>query len=225
MGILSRFATIVKSNINELLDRAEDPEKMVDQMLRDLREDFAEVKKETAGVMADAKRAERELEECKADIANYETAAMNALKSGNEAHAKTLIARKQQVEAQLVTLQKNADVAHGNADKMRQMYDKLKADIESLETRKSTIKATESMAKAQERMNDITSGGDKAAASLEAFDRMEQKANQHLDEAMAEAELSCESDSADDLVKQYASGGSSSDVDEELAAMKAKLGL
>lgn len=225
MGILSRFATIVKSNINELLDRAEDPEKMVDQMLRDLREDFAEVKKETAGVMADAKRAERELEECKADIANYETAAMNALKSGNEAHAKTLIARKQQVEAQLVTLQKNADVAHANADKMRQMYDKLKADIESLETRKSTIKATESMAKAQERMNDITSGGDKAAASLEAFDRMEQKANQHLDEAMAEAELSCESDSADDLVNQYASGGSSSDVDEELAAMKAKLGL
>ena len=132
---------------------------------------------------------------------------------------------KPQVEAQLVTLQKNADVAHGNADMMRQMYDKLKADIESLETRKSTIKATESMAKAQERMNDITSGGDKAAASLEAFDRMEQKANQHLDEAMAEAELSCESDSADDLVKQYASGGSSSDVDEELAAMKAKLGL
>lgn len=225
MSILSRFATIVKSNINELLDRAEDPEKMVDQMLRDLREDFAEVKKETAGVMADARSAQREVEACEADIAKYETSARNALKSGNEEDAKILIARKQEKETQLVTLRKNEEIAQANAAKMRQMHDKLKADIETLETRKSTIKATEAMAKAQERMNDITSGGDKAASSLEAFDRMEQKANRHLDEAMSEAELSLDGDSADDLADKYASGGSSASVDDELAAMKAELGL
>ena len=225
MGILSRFATIIKSNINEMLDKAEDPEKMVDQMLRDLREDFAEVKKETAGVMADAKSANRKVEECKADISKYETAAMNALKSGNEADAKTLIAKKQQFEAQLVTLQKNADLANANADKMRQMHDKLAADIESLETRKSTIKATESMARAQERMNDITSGGDRTASSLEAFDRMEQKANRHLDEAMAKADLSAGTHSTEDLADKYASGGNTAAVDDELVAMKAKLGL
>lgn len=225
MSILSRFATIVKSNINELLDRAEDPEKMVDQMLRDLREDYAEVKQETAGVMADARSAQREVEACEADIVKYETSARNALKSGNEEDAKILIARKQEKETQLVTLRKNEEIAQANAAKMRQMHDKLKADIETLETRKSTIKATEAMAKAQERMNDITSGGDKAASSLEAFDRMEQKANRHLDEAMSEAELSLDGDSAEDLADKYASGGSSASVDDELAAMKAELGL
>ena len=59
MGILERFTDIIKANINDLLDRAEDPAKMIDQYLRDLTENLAEVKKETAGVMAQESRARR----------------------------------------------------------------------------------------------------------------------------------------------------------------------
>lgn len=225
MGIISRFSDIMKSNINALLDKCEDPAKMVDQMLRDLREDLAQVKVETAGVMADAKTANRKVDECKASITKYETAAMNAVKAGKDDDARQLLSRKQQYEEQLVSLEQNAQLANANADKMRQMHDKLVRDIESLETRKDTIKAKEATAKAQDRMNKITSGGTRAQSSLEAFDRMEAKANKHLDAAMAEADLNAGTHSTDDLANKYASGGNASSVDDELAAMKAKLGM
>ena len=125
MGILSRFSEIMKSNINALLDRAEDPEKMADQMLRNTREQFAEVKAQTASVMADAAKANRDAADCQADIARYQKAAENALISRNEGDAKKLIAQKQKLEEKYKALQQAADLANANADKMRQMYDKL----------------------------------------------------------------------------------------------------
>ena len=90
MGIISRFTDIMKSNINALLDKCEDPAKMIDQTLRDLREDLAEVKKETANIIADAKSANRQVEACEEEITKYTTAAQNALKAGNEDDARTL---------------------------------------------------------------------------------------------------------------------------------------
>ena len=125
MGILTRFTDIMKSNINALLDKCEDPAKMIDQTLRDLREDLAEVKKETANIIADAKSADRQVKECEEEIAKYTTAAQNALKAGNENDARTLIAKKQQYESNLVSYKKTQELTHANADKMRQMHDKL----------------------------------------------------------------------------------------------------
>lgn len=223
MGILQRFTDIIRSNINSLLDTAEDPAKMIDQTLADLREDLAEVKLETANVMADEKAAKRNLDECNETIQKYQKAAENALKAGNEGDARKLIARMQNYQATLPTLQETYDLAKGNSEKMRQMYDKLSSDIEALEARKDAIKGKVAAAKAQKRMNQMTSGGVKSTASLAAFDRMEQKADKLLDSAMAEAELDDGSHGTKDLVDKYASDSSS--VDDELAAMKAKLGL
>lgn len=224
MGILQRFGDIMKSNINALLDKCEDPAKMVDQTLLDLRKDLADVKKETASVMADEKNAKRKLDENDAEIKKYTTAAQNALKSGNEADAKTLIARKQQLEETRISLQSTYDVAHANAEKMRQMHDKLTNDIESMEIRKDAIKGKVATAKAQAHMNKMTSGVN-TDASMAAFDRMEAKANKMLDEANAEAELNEGVHSTDDLADKYASGGNDVSVDDELARMKADLGL
>ena len=125
MGILSRFGDIISSNINALLDKAEDPEKMIDQYLRNASEDLAEVKQETAAVMAEEKRCKRLLDETNADVAKYEDLAKKALKAGNEDDARVFIARKQELAANLSTAQKNYEVAHANAEKMRQMHDKL----------------------------------------------------------------------------------------------------
>ena len=72
MGMLDRFADIVKANINDLLDKCEDPAKMIDQYLRDLTENLAEVKQETAGVMAEEARTKRIAEENDAEIARYD---------------------------------------------------------------------------------------------------------------------------------------------------------
>ena len=225
MGILSRFSDIMKSNINALLDKAEDPAKMVDQTLRNLREDLAEVKKETAAVMADEKRAKRDVEECEAEIQKYTLAAQNALKSGNEEDARTLIAKKQQYESKLVSLQNTYEVAHSNADKMHQMHDKLAADIDGLELRKDAIKGKVATAKAQEHMNKIIAGGKNSEASLSAFERMEAKADKMLDSANAEAELNARVTKVSDLADKYTGGGNEVQVDDELAKMKAELGL
>lgn len=225
MGIISRFTEIMKSNINAQLDKCEDPAKMIDQTLRELKENFAEVKKETAGVMAAEKEADRAVQECEEQIRKYNLAAENALKANNEEDARTILSRKQPFVDNLVNLKKTQAVAKENSDKMRQMYNKLANDIQMLETKRNDIKATVAAAKTQEKMNKISSGSKRSMASLETFDRMEDKANRMLDSAMAEAELSADMDAENDLVNKYVSGGSSSTVDDELAAMKAKLGL
>lgn len=225
MGIISRFTEIMKSNINAQLDKCEDPSKMIDQTLRELKENFAEVKKETAGVMAAEKEADRAVQECEEQIRKYNLAAENALKANNEEDARTILSRKQPFVDNLVNLKKTQAVAKENSDKMRQMYNKLANDIQMLETKRNGIKATVAAAKTQEKMNKISSGSKRAMASLETFDRMEDKANRMLDSAMAEAELSADMDAGNDLVNKYVSGESSSTVDDELAAMKAKLGI
>lgn len=225
MGIISRFSDIMKSNINAMLDKCEDPAKMVDQTLRDLREDLAKVKQETAGVMADAKEANRRVADCKAQVERYTVAATNAVKAGNDGDARTLLAKKQQYDEQLISLQKAADLANTNADKMRQMHDKLVNDISTLETRKDTIKATAAAAKAQERINKMQDGGKRASSSIDAFSRMEAKANKALDQAMAHADLNSAKDSATDLAEKYAGAGGSASVDDELASLKASLGM
>ena len=222
MGIISRFADIMKSNINALLDKAEDPAKMVDQYLLDLREKLADVKKETAGVMAAEASAKRDVEAAAEKVEKATKGAQNALKAGDEDAARKLIAEKQRYEQNLAERQKAYELASDNADKMRQMYDKLVGDIKELEDRKANIKAKTAAAKAQSKINDITSGMD-AGESLEAFDRMEEKANAAFDKAMAEAELNVKKSDADDLLDKYASGATS--VDDELAKMKAELGL
>ena len=68
MGIMTRFKDIMAANVNALLDKAEDPEKMIDQYLRNLESDFAKVKAETASIMAEEKSARRKLDECNEEI-------------------------------------------------------------------------------------------------------------------------------------------------------------
>lgn len=225
MGIMNRFSDIMKSNINALLDKCEDPAKMIDQTLRNAKEDLAEVRKETAGVMADAKRAAREYDKCQAEVNQYTQAAKNALKAGNEADARTLLVQKQTYESNLQSLQATKELTAANAQKMQQMHDKLTRDIQVLETKRSSIKAKIATAKAQEHINDVVTGGMKARASLNTFDRMEEKANKMLDASMAEAELTKDAMEQDDLLGKYSGGGDGSTVDDELAAMKAELGL
>ena len=93
MGILSRFGDIVQANVNAVLDKMEDPSKMIDQYLRELNENLAEVKKETAGVMAEETRTRRLMEENQAEAARYEDLAKQALLAGNEGDAKVFLCR------------------------------------------------------------------------------------------------------------------------------------
>ena len=226
MDILSRFGDIISANINDLLDKAEDPAKMVDQYLRDMMEDLAEVKQEAAGVMAEESRTKRLVDENAKEVSRYQELAKRALLAGNEDDARVLLSKKQELENTGASLQTAYAAAHENAVRMRQLHDKLVADISSLNTRKAAIKAKVAVAKTQEKVNQIGASGEKAKAAMSAFDRMEQKADRMLDEANAMAELSeGAADPADALEEKYRKADASASVEAELADLKNKLGL
>jgi len=225
MGILNRFKTIMSANINALLDKAEDPAKMIDQTLRQLANDLAEVKKETAGVMAEEVRTRREADANITEANKNMDLARKALSAGNEDHARIFLNKKNELEAQGVELQKLAEVAQENAVQMRQMHDKLVKDLNALQARKATIKSNLAIAKATERVNKMGAAGSKAEGAMQAFSRFEQQAQERLDRARALTALNeVPQDEAQALAELYQSGGGAA-LDDELAALKAEMGL
>ncbi|MEW9122721.1 MAG: PspA/IM30 family protein [Thermotaleaceae bacterium] len=221
MSILTRFKDIMASNINALLDKVEDPEKMIDQCLRNLNSDLGKVKAETASIMAEEQRAKRVLDECTTEINKMQTYAIKALEANNEEDARKFLERKTTLASKEAGLKEAYDLAAANAEKMREMHDKLVADIRELESRKDMIKGKLAVAKTQERINKIGSSVSSANNSISAFERMEEKANRALDKANAMAELNAgPKDDIKDLAAKY---DKSSTVDDELEALKASL--
>lgn len=227
MSILSRFADIMSANVNALLDKLEDPAKMCDQYIRDMTEDLAEVKKETAQIMAEEQKCKRLYEENLAEVEKYMGLAKKALEAGNDEDAKVFIAKKQELEAKGASLKATYDAAAANSEKMRQLHDKLTTDIQSLKERREAVKAKVAVAKTQETVNKYAGSAQRVEGAMDAFSRMEEKADRMLDSANAEAELNAMSSSTDPaaaLAAKYGKGSSQS-VEDELAAMKAELGV
>lgn len=225
MSVLARFSKIISANVNSMIDRMEDPEKMIDQYLRDMMEDLAEVKESTAGVMAEETRSKRAVDENEAEVNKYQQLAKKALEAGNEDDARVFLSKKQELENVGAGLSTAYASAHENAAKMRQMHDKLASDIEILRNRRAMIKGKISVAEAQGKINEATQSVSKSQGAMSSFERMEEKANRMLDEANAMSELNSEPiDKAKDLEAKYASQTTAS-VEDELARMKSDLGL
>ena len=106
MGILNRFKDIMSANINAILDKCENPEKMIDEYMRQVVEQLADVKKETAGVMAEEKRTKCLVDENAEQVTKYDQLARKALTAGNEEDAKTFLAKKQEYVNNGIDLQK-----------------------------------------------------------------------------------------------------------------------
>lgn len=222
MGILTRFKDIMSANINALLDKAEDPEKMIDQCLRNLNSDLGKVKAETAAIMAEEQRAKRVLDECNEEIEEMQKYAIKALEANNEADARKFLEKKASLTAKQPGLAEAYELARNNAAHMRQMHDKLVADIGELESRKDMIKGKLAVAKTQERINKMGSSVVSANNSISSFEKYEEMADRALDKANAMAELnrSAKDQSIEDLTKKYSTDIT---VDDELAALKASL--
>ena len=226
-GILERFKTIMSSNINALLDKMEDPEKMIDQYLRDMEKDLGSVKAETVAVMAQESAAKRKVAECEDEIKKMESYAKKALQAGNEADARMFLEKKESIKIKLDSLEKEKMIAVENSLKMREMHDKLTSDIQKLNAKRNEIKAKIKMAKSVEKINSMTSSTG-ISGKMDSFNSIEEKVDRMLDEANASIELnSPKKDEVDNLMKKYDSGESesSSAVDEELERLKKEMGL
>lgn len=227
MGIMTRFKDIMAANVNALLDKAEDPEKMIDQYLRNLESDFAKVKAETASIMAEEKSARRKLDECNEEIAKMGEYAKKAVAAGNDNDARRFLEKKSELTQKQEVLAKNYELAHANSEKMRQMHDKLEGDIQAMKSKRDMLKAKVKVAETQKKINEMGSGMESAGNNAAAFERMEEKVNRMLDEAEAVGELNSSSadEDIDDLAAKYDSTGTTSAVDDELAALKAEMGM
>lgn len=225
MGILSRFKDIMASNINAMLDKAEDPEKMIDQYIRNLNEDLAEVKSETAAVMAEERRASRKLDDCDDEIVRMTDYAKRAITAGNDADAKRFLAKKNQLQETQVALTEQYQVAKVNATKMRQMYDKIQDDIEDLNARRDTLKAKLKVAKAKQKINEMGAGYSSAQGSVGAFNKLEDRINNQIDkqEAMAELGESSADRDLDHVMDKYKDQTTDVELDDQLAALKEEM--
>ena len=156
-------------------------------------------------------------------IQNY---AAKAVSAGNDDDARLFLEKKQTLTARQAELQQIYNSAKSNSENMRAMNDKLVKDIANLEERRNSIKAKMNIARTQEHINQMVSNTSGANNSINAFERMEAKADQMLDRANAMAELNNSShDSIDDLKAKYDSApGGDSGIEDELAALKASLG-
>lgn len=226
MGILGRFKEIMSANANAILDTMEDPEKMIDQFLRNLQQDLKSIKSETATVMAEEKRSKRTLDEHKSEIEKLENYAMKALQNNNESDARKFLSERSVLEAELPNLQVGYESSVINATNMRKMHDKIVIDISELERKRSHLKAKFVTAKTQQRINETlySSLSTDVNRSLSMFERYEEEANQALDKAAALSELnSGENRDIEDLKGKYDSTPSSSNIDDELEKLKLKM--
>lgn len=227
MGILTRFKDIMSANINSILDKAEDPEKMIDQYLRNLESDLGSVKAETAAVMAEEKSAKRKLDECTEEIAKMADYAKKAVAAGNDDEARQFLTKKNELTEKVDALQKQYDICAANAVKMREMHDKLEEDIKTLKGKRDTLKTKVKVAETQKKMSQLGSGLESAGNNMAAFEKMEEKVNKMLDEADAMDELN-KTESKEtfaELEKKYDGKKAAQAIDDELAALKAELGM
>lgn len=173
MGIISRFKDIMSANFNALLDKCEDPEKMIDQYLRNLESDLGKVKSETAAIIADEKAAKRKLDACDEEIGKMEKYARKAVAAGNDGEARLFLGRKAELTQEREALEKNYNICLDNSAKMREMTKKLEADIQELKGKQATLKAKLTVAETKKKMNSVGESGRGAASTINAFNRME----------------------------------------------------
>lgn len=227
MGILARFCDIMRANINDLLTGAENKnaEKLLNQYLRDAREDYAQVRNETASVMAEETAAKRRLDELNDQMARYERYAQAAVQAGNDADALKFLEAKGQLQPKKTDAEAAYAQAQANSERMRQMTQKLLTDIQEAESKIGELKAKLRIAESKEKMQQLTEkiGGN----ALGNFDSLAGSIQKRIDAADAKEALDAElagDRELDDLEKKYAGTDGGPSAQKELDALKARMG-
>jgi phage shock protein A len=223
MGILERIRTVLKSNINALISKAEDPEKMLNQLIMDMNEQLLEAKKQVAMSIADEKKLERQALENKTQGEEWERKAMLAVKAGKDDLAKEALLRKQEYDGYASSFQKEYESQHTSVEQLKDALRQLQAKIEEAGRKKNLLVARAKRAQAQKQIQQ-TMGSLSANSSFDTFDRMAQKVDQVEAEAEALKELGevTADQKLEDKFKELESSDASSD--KLLEDLKAKMG-
>lgn len=221
MGIFDRFNRVLKSNLNSLVDRAEDPAKLLDQTVLDMEEELKKAKKDLVTQLGTAKRLEKKLVEHDDEVRGWEEKAILALRTGDEALAREALKMKQKAKQAKDLAQRQADGAAQSANDLQSTLEQIEARISDLKARKTTLAAQ------VRRARETRSSGSSGRFGSEALDGLEQLSGR-IDQLEAEVEAANVLDDPDraridakfrELERR--SGGEV--VDDELSALKRKL--
>jgi phage shock protein A len=216
MGVFERISRIIRSNISDLLDRAEDPEKVLQQIMVDMQQDLREAKLHVAAAIRDQKKLETRYQE-NLDLADrWEKRAISAVEEGDDALAKEALRRKRNFEQLAKGYKEQLEEQTRSVKLLKTSLAALEAKIEEARRRKDLLIARQKRAQAQKAISEGMNGMSKSSA-LAVLERMEGKVKAAEIHAEAIAELE-----ADSLEARFARLDNE-DVDDELAKLKAKL--
>lgn len=219
-NILKKFTKIMNANVNSILDKMENPEKMMNQYITDMEEDIADVKMQTAGVMAEAKLIENRISVMESEISSYEDMIREALNKTDETAALVLTKKKIQLQDELSKLKEAKSVADDNVRKMREMYEKLTSDLSVLKLKRDTLKSKLSVIKVKDIVSDSGTKGTSAVNTVEEFKRLEEKIDKRLATADAIESLDLETDESAKYVAEYNKASMDKRIKEELERIR-----
>ncbi|WP_100012960.1 PspA/IM30 family protein [Lentibacillus sediminis] len=215
-----RVSTVVSSELNSMLDKAEDPVKMLDQFMRDMAEDIREAETAVAKQIANEKMLKRKANDADAMVEKRQKQAEQAIEAGNEDLARRALEDKKEHEATATQLNQSWERAKTDAETLRTKLDAMKKEYQEMELKKDSLKARAESAKTRTKMNRTMSnvGNDE---SKQGFERMEEKVMQYEAEAETSEDMSQASRTLDD---EFEDLNTKNGVDDELAALKEKMG-
>ncbi|TAE72522.1 MAG: PspA/IM30 family protein [Bacteroidetes bacterium] len=220
MGIFGRIADIFKANVNDTLDKMEDPEKMIKQMVIEMQEAIAKATSGLATAMAQEKKLERDYLQHQKNADEWEQKAMQALNAGNEDLARQALAKKADATNLATQFKGMFDSAQKTTSNLKTQVEQLKGKLNEARMKESTLIARNETAKAQKQIAKQVGNFD-ATSSFAKFDKWEEKIMKNEAEAQAFTELGNDGSKAlDDQFKALSSGAA---VDDDLARLRAKL--
>lgn len=220
MGILKRIANVFRSNANDALDKMEDAEKMLKQMVLDMEESINKATVAIAQAIANEKSLERKIEKSRSDSKEWEGKARQALSAGREDLARQALEKKSISDRNLADLLPTYEQARQTSNKLREQLNQLKAKLDDAKNRQSTLVARSQAAKATKEINKSLSGiGTDAFGD---FDKYEEKILKLEAEADAYGQLAGENT---ELEAEFKKISSNSDVDANLLELKKSMGM
>ncbi|QKY69677.1 PspA/IM30 family protein [Lentibacillus sp. CBA3610] len=216
-----RISTVVGSELNAMLDKAEDPVKMLDQYMRDMESDIQEVESAVAKQVANEKMLKRKADDAEAKVAKRQKQAEQAIEADNEDLAKRALQDKAEQEQQADLLKESWEQANKDSSELRSKLDEMKKEYQQMKLKKDSLQARAESAKTKTKMNRTMSaiGSDE---SKKGFERMEEKVLQYEAEADTSEDISHESRSLDEAFEKL--NDDNSNVDDELEELKKKMG-
>lgn len=217
MGIFERIGRVVRANVNDLIDKAEDPEKVLDQALLEMNDELIKLRQAVAKSIATQKRTAQQVARNQQDIALWQERAQLALSKGDEKLARESLVRKQSIAEPNAILEQQLATQNQQVETLKGNLRKLEDQISEAKNRQNLLKARAQAAKVQKKLSDTT-GEVNLGGSLAAFDRLEEQVLALETENQVIGEL------ADGgLEKQFQALEAGETVDDELAAMKRQL--